>query len=244
MSKQHKKKNSIPRSVAVRTGNMGGKVFGPNDIFTIDQWCTPSTSFLSLPTGTVSSVVGNVRRIYANVAAFPTYIGFGIAFALSELDQASTLENLFDFYRINSVTLVLYPAGMMHQVGFDSTGQAAGSPATYIQYVQDYNEATAPTSQTQLSEYSRCKQVYVPPTVTKEIKCRIVPRLADVVFNSTLTVGYSEGRAGQWCSTDSPGLPHFGFKAAWGTNIANTAATMCPQYDIRLKYNISFKNVR
>lgn len=152
-------------------------------------------------------------------------------FTLDLLPAYADFQNLFDWYKINYITLNIMPyfseatnTGTL--VAFSTTSSVSN---LRIFTAVDYNDNSTPASINAIREYQNCK-------VTRYIfgqKRKFRPRPLIETNTSNPDVQYPIGNP--WVSTDTSGVqcPHFGLKLGVDTSVYNTASIA--QNDVLLK---------
>lgn len=166
--------------------------------------------------------------ITGNMISSPTLNSFySFTFRLSDLPQASTFSALYDQYRVTKLKYEFYPAMTM---GI-SNAALVGTLITVI----DYDDATVPTTPTQLLEYAnaRVTSIYKPQIRTFK------PHLAGAVYSGAFT-SFSNLKD-TWIDVASSSVEFYGVKAcitATGTPSVNQ------QYTCIVTAHVEFKSVR
>ena len=112
-----------------------------------------------------------------------------------------------------------------------STTGIPGQIATVI----DYDDANAPASFDELRQYTNYKTV----SLLKRHSRILVPAMALAAYNGTFS-GYASKKY-QWLDSASPNIQHYGLKIG----IQNcTLPTNTLLYDVEIKVNVEFKNIR
>lgn len=124
-----------------------------------------------------------------------------IVFTLADLPGYTTLQALFDRYRIMSVDVLFQP--YLNQVSSSTTPPILCRLHTAI----DYDDEAVPTSQTEMQKYG----TYAGVIVNHPLRRRFVPRVALQVFNG-VSSGYGEATPYKWLDCAYAAIPHYGLK--------------------------------
>lgn len=161
-----------------------------------------------------------------------------IAFKLSDVPNYTELTALYDFYRINKVSVKIVPKFNTNNI-LDSVTNSTQMIEPLVWTAIDYNDATIPTTLLEIQEYASSKV-----TRGSELHKRyLTPRLAVQLFDG-VTPAYGEGKTHEWINCDYPDVPHYGLKICitpWdGTGIATGRL----YYDLAITYYLEFKNTK
>lgn len=149
-----------------------------------------------------------------------------LQFQLNALPNFAEFTALFDMYRIDKIRVYFMPRANSAEVG---TNQGLVKFSSVI----DYDDIAIPGSINDLMQYENLRM-----TNTSQNHVRtLVPKFAKTVYASAIASGY--GPATGWIDCDSPNVQHFGVK--W---CLQQLPALGQSYDIRIKYYLSFKNVR
>lgn len=159
-------------------------------------------------------------------ATSDTWTHLGYSFNLAQIAAYSEITNLFDWYRISGVKLTFMP--LQSEASIASSW--AGIPT--MVYVKDFNDASAPTSQTDLMQYPGVRTM----RLSRPISIYIKPRCSQAVGGTTV-IAKAEGKNGQWIDTSAVDVIHYGVKAS----ILNNAPFRCLVF---LKLYVEAKNPR
>jgi hypothetical protein len=152
-------------------------------------------------------------EVVAFSASTTTPAAGAIVFTLSLLPGYTTLQALFDRYRIMSVDVHFQP--YLNQV-------ATGTPATLprLHTAIDYDDESVPTSQVEMEKYG----TYAGVIVNHPLRRHFVPRASLQVFNG-VSSGYGESEPHRWLDCAYAAIPHYGIKYYLPiTSTANTYA--------------------
>lgn len=163
---------------------------------------------------------------------------FAFAGSLNDLQGVADFTVLFDQYRLNAVQITI-----TYRYSEGDVGGGVNMQQPYIVTVNDYDDATVPTSELQLSEYSTAKKRYFNAT-TRSLSYFLRPRFNLVSNDGTNTGGAQLPQyAKPWLDIAAPAIQHWGLKGCI-VNTAQTAATTVAYFDVSAKYYLSFKVVR
>jgi len=160
-----------------------------------------------------------------------SYTGSGAAlyagwtFALASVINPVEFTALFDQYRINAILVKFHyrldPGAAVYGIG-------ASYPRLYT--VKDYDDATAPTTVSELREYSKCKLSILNPN--KPLMFKIKPCVKNSVgLNST-------PKWKQWLDCSINNTQHFGFK--WCVDNLPSNSIL----EVEIVYYLSFKDAQ
>jgi hypothetical protein len=151
-----------------------------------------------------------------------------ISFALSDIDDYTSLIAVFDQYKFMGVEVRLRPTfGTSPTGGGNSTG--SGTLVTVI----DYDDASALTTPGQALNYANAIQTEGWQGARRCFR----PRIAMAAYDGTVFTGYAN-MGDVWLDAASPDIPHYGVKSYWSTVAANL--TM----DLQVTYWLAFRASR
>lgn len=149
-------------------------------------------------------------------------------FKLSQMPNYSEFTSLFDKYKICKIVYTL----MFQQ---NTAPMNGNSVLPLIHICSDDDDATVPSSLTELQQRANCKRRVLGNTVM--IKYTFRPKIAAAIYNTALSTGYAI-KSG-YINTDYPDVPHYGIKGMinnlWLTTNNNVAFTIEPVYYLALK---------
>jgi hypothetical protein len=165
-------------------------------------------------------------QLTASTSAIADY---GIAFTVSSLNQAGTLQALFDQYMISEIELWLIPRFMGTDVG------------GLLYSVVDYDTSAAITTAASMNNYSN---VVVTPANEGHYR-RFVPHIAVASYSGTF-VSFTNVPS-QWIDWQSTGVLHYGFKSL----VTQLSSTVVPAtgpgsdlaYDLQVRLTVLNRNV-
>ncbi len=177
------------------------------------------TTFTAAPTRVIQRTVEKTQ--------FQSSLGgatsMALTFALSDLPNYTEFTALFDQYRIEEVSVRLIP--------IVTTCTPASYTDSLLYSVVDFDDATTATV-TDLQQYENVR--VSPPT--KEVKYRLVPRLAIAAYGGAFT---QYANTQMWLDVGSPSTYHYGLKLA-----CSTAGGAVQTWKIVCNYRVALKNVR
>jgi hypothetical protein len=154
-------------------------------------------------------------------------VAYSRAFAFNDLPQVTSLQTLFDQYRITDIEVWLNP------------GIQAGStynPGTsgYMYTVTDYDDAANLASPSAALQYTNVMQG--PSQMGHYRKWK--PHVAEALYGGAFT---SFGNiAAPWIDMASPGVQHYGFKAI--TTAASSSSNVT-SWSLTVRYHFETRNV-
>lgn len=154
-------------------------------------------------------------------------------FKLDNLVNPSDFTNLYDFYRINKITLMLEPL-------WEQSGAGTGlNQNRRIRVVHDYSDATQLTQEDDYLEYANCKSYF--PWSKRGIKITLYPKIKNAIENKDGTVNAftSVNSNKVWLDTDNDEVPHFGLKIFIPGTMGGNGLQL---FRVRAKFHISVKN--
>jgi hypothetical protein len=144
-------------------------------------------------------------------------------FSLAAIDQAATLVNLFDQYRITAVEFWLMPR---------QTEAASNSNGGLLSTVIDLDDGTSLTSLGQAGDYASC----VTTESTVGHYRHFVPHVAIAAYSGAFTS--FANKASPWIDSSSSSVIHYGVKAV------ASVTTAVVVYDINSRLHLEFRSVR
>lgn len=168
----------------------------------------------------------------AAAAGANTYFSFG--FSLQDLAQQSTLTQLFDQYRLDKVHVKFVPQSTSINV---SNIASPNNSVSSLYAVLDFDDATAPTSLAAVTEYDNVQMV----TAGQGLDIEITPSYTPGVFAQSAFTGYAVQKAG-WVDCNNPAVAHYGLKGV--VTGLQALSTLAVNWDIFIKYYVSFRNTR
>jgi hypothetical protein len=185
----------------------------------------------SFPHSRISATNNRVFRIVQQIdggtvatvsTTNPVYLGLN--FAVSQLDQVSSLAAVFDQYRLEKI-----------EVWLNVAGQGLAGSGTTCKWVScvDYDDSNAPTTYSQVLDYQNSVQ-----TLYDVGHYRVfTPHIAVAAYSGTFT-SYANETA-PWIDFTSTGVQHFGVKAAFEQATGSNNGVVA-QY----RFHLALRNVR
>lgn len=180
------------------------------------------------------------RSVYlaGNIVSSVTSDTFGaLSFTLSQVPNNVEFTSLYDQYRINGIKWTLIPRGNIADITPTGTAGVFQGQSTGVFTALDYDDATTPTSVNQLMEYQNVKMTRAHQMHSRYFKPRY--NLAGVENLGTGLITNIKNTKAGWLDCDKITVPHFGIKYCLQQNV-NYAL----QYDVKVDFYLSFKNVR
>lgn len=196
--------------------------------------------------GTVATkTTGCIAYVLATSGAAVCYGTLTMACRLSDLPNYTEFTNLFDQYRINSVTLKMYAFSTSSETGA-AVNPALSQTSALVHSIIDYDDAAAPTASDvgidvfrQFPSY-RCRQMVRGDG--KPLKYTFRPHAAVSAYGTGAFTSYKNVPFG-WVDSNSPGVDGYGWKAIVELPTLNTLAyTFFSKVEVT--YNLSFRNPR
>lgn len=152
-----------------------------------------------------------------------------LSFKLSDISTFTSMQALYDQYRINNVTVTFIPKTTVYT---NTTATALNSPAVGLfGSCLDFDSGQTPINMQDLANYDTFKWTRGTDVHKRYLKPRVQITAGNVAAFST--------NGQQWIDCGSPSIPHFGVR--W---VAEDAETNKITYDLIVKYDISFRNSR
>jgi len=141
-----------------------------------------------------------------NTAA--NFVPYAVVFRLTDLINAAEIVNLFDQYMLTGIRLWINM-----NVSQPNTALAPATLTGPIMYsLIDRDDATIPVSLDDIREYSATKMIRLRGDRSTTIWLK--PSILSRVYDTAVTSGYAP-KYNTWVSTESPDLPHYGWKVAF-----------------------------
>jgi len=159
---------------------------------------------------------------------------YAYSFQLSDLPNYTEFTNLFDQFKITSIT-----AKFIYSQSQASTVVPASTPAysPMLYQVIDYNDATALSIPENYLQYQNC---YV-GNLIKTRSVEFQPKISIATYTGAFT-GY--GNTAMWIDTASSGTQHYGLKFYIEPLTSGTGSNLIGYLTIVLRYNLQFRQVR
>lgn len=171
-------------------------------IQTYSNSAVSGTMVLNDPSGTCLSL-GTPVAITGTTNCYD--IPFAMKFRLDQLMNSTDITNISDQYKIKSVKVKVHINGVSNMYLNN-----AGSVQSWIEYIQDYDDATVPTL-AQIREKMGVKTKYFTAS-RMSVSMGVRPRLADVVFGSGVSNAYAINKKSQFIDCNYPNAEHYGIK--------------------------------
>jgi len=194
----------------------------PDRIFSLEGSTMPQSSLYS-PDGAVFRVTqSNASSAFLTASSSITAFA-NFAFQLNQVDQYSSLQQVFDQYRVDWVEIWLVPR----------VGTNTNNSANFGQVVSciDYDDSNALATYQAGCDYNNALQSSGLNGHYRKFK----PRMATAAFAGTFT-SYANQRS--WVDTSYPAVYWYGAK------FAITATSATPVFDLQWRALISFRCVR
>jgi len=166
------------------------------------------------------AVFDDYAAIVTSNSAPVTYGGY---FTLAQFAGYADLTTVFDQYRIMQIIVTFEP----------NVPVVALALGIYIGTALDYDDATAPSANTDLEQYDN----YLSVPVGQYFQRTFNPRIAFAAYSGAFT-SYSNQRAG-WIDCASTNVQHYGIK--W---YMPTAASSTSVYNVKVQAFLQFRSQR
>lgn len=155
--------------------------------------------------------------------------GQALKWNLNDVPGVSDFTNMFDQYQI---------AGVAYRfvVNRDDQGQStAGNKGFFIRlmHVQDFNDATTPTSFAELQQYPYVKEIWLNEARPVSKWYYMKPAVLNTI-NSLIANNYNP-KKNVWIDTGYPGTDHYGLKFFYDQHYAGRTLFIEAKYYIKLK---------
>lgn len=215
-------------SGANRKGKGKKSLKGDGDTFSVTAEKIPHMSF-RFPDNKPYSIVQTYESLAILTSSSATFVGNGVYFDLSAVNQSSSLTAVFDQYKIKMVEIWIIPRNPL-------SGTLSASEDRGLLYsVVDYDDANVLGSAGLYENYSNC---VVSSAIIGHYR-KFVPHAALAAYSGTFTSYTNE--ANMWIDSGSPAVQFYGVKI--GVSQADIAADVVV-YDAIIRLNVSFRNVR
>jgi len=161
-----------------------------------------------------------VVGILTTSATIPTFASQ--AFAISQLDQVTSLSSVFDQYKIDEIEVWIAPAGI-------TTGTNLG----LLTSVVDYDDVGTLSTVAQALDYTNA----LTTTGFQGHYRRWKPHVATAAYSGAFTSFANE--VSPWLDFASPGVQHFGLKLAAQPTVGSTIP-----YNMIARFHVQMRNVR
>lgn len=173
------------------------------------------------------------RTVAADVvtvlAGFVGY--FSTTFQLSDLQDVADFTNLYDQFRINKVVYKLIPKFTPNNVNVNANSNPGGEAVSVL----DYNDASTPSSISQLLQYGNVRKSKYWRGITRTF----TPAVLVNGYKSAVGNAYLS-KYKQWISMGDITTPHYGVK--WALDATGCFGDL--KFDVYKTYYFSCKNVR
>lgn len=186
-----------------------------------------STS-LNDPTGTCLAV-GPASASPGSSTTFD--VPFAMKFSLDQLLSSSDITQIADQYKINSVMVRVSNA---YQV---ATGLATAAP--YIEYIQDYDDATVPNLNIIRTKMGVRTKYFGP--LTNKLVMGVRPKWASELYSSGITTAYSPRQGFLDCNNAS--VEHYGIKGILH-NMALPASVNSGTFTFDISFSVTAKDLQ
>jgi hypothetical protein len=153
-------------------------------------------------------------------------------FALTQVQNASSYQAVFDLFRIDYVRVEFKPVANAIAA---PTATTTSYPALYS--VIDYDDSTNLTGISAAQQYDNCMVLEAHESASRAFRPRIaIPAYGGVSFNAFTNI------TNTWVDVGSPATLHYGLK--WYLQAATGAQTILPSWDVLFELVVSFKCAR
>lgn len=186
-------------------------------------------SDMTLPTG--SAIVGALIRQGGSTDTYAAW-----AFCLADIPNVASIGALFDQYRIDLIQFRLRSRNpSVFVANIASPNNATTTPLVVV----DRDDATAPTTLSELQQYDNCQII----SAQDSIDIVLWPSITPSVFSGGAFSGYAVQDSGDvWLDLANTSIPHYGIKVGMPALVASTTQKF--DWDVEAFYHVSFKNKR
>jgi hypothetical protein len=156
----------------------------------------------------------------------------GFYLRLQDLNGYADFTSAFDQYRIREIRAKLIPRNNVQTLTQTSTAAIAQMPPLFV--AVDYDDANAPSSYTDLLQYTNVKCV----AGWDQVEVNWKPQFALSAYNGSFGA-FSVGSAEQWNDCASAGIQYYGLKAASYTD--GVSQTTHQQWDLFVRATVDFR---
>jgi hypothetical protein len=170
------------------------------------------------------------------IAPTPTTSLFGqIAFEAQDLPQSADYFTIFDQYRVDRLQFRISP--QINSISATTASPNAVVPRLFV--VVDRDDATVPTTLSQLREYDNVQDILPYEGITIDFE----PSATPAVYQAGAFSGYAVASSGElWMDAASTAVPFYGIK--FGCDPTTTGATAAYNWYVDCYVQMSFKNTR
>jgi len=163
-------------------------------------------------------VPGNTMGI---LSASATATQQAVAWTLSDIGGLSDFNNLFDSYKITSVTCTWSP----------HPGNTANSPGM-IWCAADFNDGTAPASLEAIKQYDNVRY----GSIGQKRILTIYPQCGLKADGPAADPGYTYARSNPWIAISDNQVPFYGLKVGYERNDSSTNAINYGQWTFKINF--------
>jgi len=159
---------------------------------------------------------------------------------LAYLPNSTEFTNLFDCYRINSVTLRFDWSRNSADLSGTSIISSSVNPAPLMYSVLDYDDNVSLANSQAAQQYGTCKlhNFAANPTYQRTF----TPLPAINYYKSAIATSYGRPKGPQWIDTGSPDTPHYGLKVV--VFLSETSSVNSGVIYVQYTVNFSCKDTR
>lgn len=229
--RKKKKPGKVKKGIVKNTGNISYSKAKSTSIAKINKTLTSHVyDFIR--------TVDQVSTDYTFSASNISFSGFAWDFRLSDVANVAEFTTLFDSYQIVKVSLEFIPDTTT--INRDITSNLAEAFTTPIVYVhRDLDNATAPTSETQMTE----RQSVMTHKATDRFTVSLVPQIGREVYRSAVATAYETPYKVVWLDTSYSDIPHYGVHVGITPTGSSTGSPRF-QYKVNVKYWLRFKKAK
>jgi len=236
-----RKRNHIPRGL-----HAPHKQLKPyNYTFNLDPQLlrndpTVVASAAIVPSSAVVPISPGALGVFVGTMAATGYVDLGLSstFALTDIQNYSTFANMYDAYKINSITV---DVEYLH----NSSIAAGGGVLPTVWMYWDQDDAVPPINVNRLTGKQGVKRWDVGDKMKSSRKFRFIP----LTQNAGTTTGTALGapivpNKSQWINCQAPQVPHYAFKM-WIQDFYTpgpTSVDVINAFRFNWKYNVSFRS--
>lgn len=220
---------------------------GTNKPVTFKRVLNAANAVGFIPDGTVA-FKSNACIAYSllTTGAVISYATLAMTCRLSDLPNYTEFTNMFDQYRINSVTIKMFSFATSSEAGAAVNPQLSQTSAL-VHSILDFDDATAPTASDAgidvLRQFPSYKVRQLVRADGKPAKYTFRPHAAVSAYGTGAFTSYKNVPFG-WVDANSPGVDGYGWKAIVELPSLGVGYPYIFYTKAEVTYNISFRNPR
>ena len=188
----------------------------------------------------VNAIQAFKRTTVAELTTSSGQYGSAGSYSISVMPNVAELSALFDNYRIVKVVLRIVHRSTSLSSIETNNNNLVGFPIIY--YVSDLDDATAPTTASEILEYNKHKMFMFTPD-KRVLKITVRPRFSNEVFRTGVSTAYAIGAKNTWLDMAYTNIEHYGLK--WFIDIPQGGGTTVnASFDVHSTYYVECKDAK